>query len=249
MEGWVRFHRKIEEWEWYTDPNVFRLFFHLVLKANHQDNTWRGQDVKRGQHITSINKLSEALDLSPKQIRLAMDKLKRTNEVATKGTNKNTLVTIVNYDFYQSKDDDKGKQKGEQQGNPKTNKGQTKGNKQECKEGEEGKSNIPYAKIVDYLNECTGKSFRHTSAKTKDCIQARFNEGFVLDDFKKVIDVKVKEWSNDENMNKYLRPETLFSNKFEGYLNQVIATKPKKTFSTQTYVFDDGFDDITEVTP
>ena len=67
MSGWVRFHRKIEEWEWYTDPNTFRLFFHLVMKANHKDGKWKGKDVKRGQHITSISKLACALDLSDKK--------------------------------------------------------------------------------------------------------------------------------------------------------------------------------------
>ena len=50
-------------------------------------------------------------------------------------------------------------------------------------------------------------------------IEARFNEGFSVEDFKKVIDVKTQEWK-DSNMEKYLRPETLFGNKFEGYLNQ-----------------------------
>ena len=130
MEGWARFHRKIEEWEWYTDSNTFRLFFHLVLKANHADGNWRGQEVKRGQHITSIGKLGDALDLSPKQIRLALDKLKNTGEIETLGTNRNTVITVVNYGFYQDKEQEKGKPKGTQ----KANKGHTKGNKQEEEE-------------------------------------------------------------------------------------------------------------------
>ena len=88
--------------------------------------------------------------------------------------------------------------------------------------------NIPYKEIIDYLNERTGSNYRHTTKKTKDLIKARFNEGFNLDDFKIVIDKKCVEWINDNNMNKYLRPETLFGTKFEGYLNQttkVVTTK------------------------
>ena len=101
MSGWVSFHRKIEEWEWYTDPNTFRLFFHLVLKANHQDKKWRGQLIKRGQRVTSYSNLATELKLSVQQIRTSMNKLKSTNEITIKTTNNYTLVTVENYDFYQ----------------------------------------------------------------------------------------------------------------------------------------------------
>jgi len=79
---------------------------------------------------------------------------------------------------------------------------------------------IPYSEIVEYLNEKTNSQYRPTLKKTKTLIKARFNDGFTFDDFKKVIDVKTAEWLNDNNMSKYLRPETLFGTKFESYLNQ-----------------------------
>lgn len=79
---------------------------------------------------------------------------------------------------------------------------------------------VPYKKIIDYLNEVANKKYRHTTAKTKALIKARSNEGFTLDDFKKVIDVKNDEWKDDEKMQKFIRPETLFGTKFESYLNQ-----------------------------
>ena len=79
---------------------------------------------------------------------------------------------------------------------------------------------VPYKQIVDYLNKKTNSKYRHTTTKTKDVIKARWNEGFRLDDFKKVIDIKTMEWLYNPKMSKFLRPETLFSNKFEGYLNQ-----------------------------
>jgi uncharacterized phage protein (TIGR02220 family) len=79
--------------------------------------------------------------------------------------------------------------------------------------------NLNFSDIVSYLNEKAGTSFKASSSKTRDLINARFNEKFTLDDFKKVIDIKCSEWIGGE-YEKFLRPETLFSNKFEGYLNQ-----------------------------
>lgn len=82
---------------------------------------------------------------------------------------------------------------------------------------------IPYKEIIDYLNEKTGSQFRNTTKKTQTLIKARFDEGFNLDDFKKVIDTKATEWFNDSKMSKFLRPETLFGTKFESYLNQKLV--------------------------
>lgn len=73
--------------------------------------------------------------------------------------------------------------------------------------------------VISYLNEKAGTKFRPTTAKTKAMINARLTEGFTVDDFKVVIDKKCAEWIGDEKMEKYLRPETLFGTKFEGYLN------------------------------
>lgn len=78
---------------------------------------------------------------------------------------------------------------------------------------------IPYSKIITYLNDKTNKKFKVTQ-KWKDLIKARWNEGQRFDDFKKVIDVKSEQWLNNQEMNQYLRPATLFGNKFDSYLNE-----------------------------
>lgn len=75
--------------------------------------------------------------------------------------------------------------------------------------------------IVQFLNDKTGSHYRASSAKTKKLIHARLNEGFTVDDFEKVIVKKCKDWKADTKMAKYLRPETLFGTKFEGYLNEI----------------------------
>lgn len=92
------------------------------------------------------------------------------------------------------------------------------------------------SEIVDYLNSKIGTHYHSTSRKTQSLIKARMNEGFTLDDFKKVIDNKVDEWSKDERMSKYLRPETLFGTKFESYLNQ--QNRVRKTEPVNDFNFD-----------
>lgn len=90
---------------------------------------------------------------------------------------------------------------------------------EEDKDKEEDIDKEIYISIVSYLNEIAGTSYKPTTAKTKKAIHARLEEGFTVDDFKKVIAKKCAEWIGDEKMEKYLRPETLFGTKFEGYLN------------------------------
>ena len=90
---------------------------------------------------------------------------------------------------------------------------------------------IPYKEIIDYLNFKTNSNYKYSTNKTKELIKARFNEGFNLEDFKKVIDIKTNEWINDNKMNIYLRPNTLFGTNFENYLNQPIKKKTLKDIS------------------
>ncbi len=84
---------------------------------------------------------------------------------------------------------------------------------------------IPFKEIVSMLNEKCGTSFRVSSESTKKHIRARWGEGYRLDDFERVIDNKLAEWGSNPEMRPFLRPQTLFGTKFEGYLNQ--AAKPK----------------------
>jgi len=74
--------------------------------------------------------------------------------------------------------------------------------------------------VIDYLNTSASKNYKANSKNTLAAINARVNEGYVLDDFKKVISGKSAQWKNDPAREIYLRPETLFGNKFEGYLNE-----------------------------
>lgn len=99
--GWIKLHRKMLEWEWFSDRNVFHVFIILLLSANHEDNKWRGVTIKKGQCLTSLDSLSKQTKLSVAQVRLALKKLAMTNEIAIKTTSLNTLVSISNWEKYQ----------------------------------------------------------------------------------------------------------------------------------------------------
>ena len=83
-----------------------------------------------------------------------------------------------------------------------------------------------YKDIINYLNSKINSNYKYTTKKNQTLIHARAEEGFTLDDFHKVIDKKVEEWKSTD-MEKYLRPETLFGTKFEGYLNQPSKNQTK----------------------
>lgn len=86
-------------------------------------------------------------------------------------------------------------------------------------EKEKIKKEKDISEIINFLNQTIGTNYKTTTKKTIDLINARFKDGFKLEDFKKVISKKAKDWLGTE-YEKYLRPDTLFGNKFESYLNQ-----------------------------
>ena len=81
--------------------------------------------------------------------------------------------------------------------------------------------------IIDYLNKRTGKKYSVKTKKTAQLIHKLLDNGFTVEDFERVIDIKCLQWLNNEKMNQYLRPRTLFSEKFEDYLNEAPA-RPKQ---------------------
>lgn len=104
MDSWfIKIHRKILDWEWYDDINTTRLFTHLLFTVNWEDKKWHGIEIKRGEKLTSRDKLASESGLTPQQVRTALDKLKSTNEVTSKTTNKYTIVRLTNYELYQWK--------------------------------------------------------------------------------------------------------------------------------------------------
>ncbi len=75
--------------------------------------------------------------------------------------------------------------------------------------------------IISCLNEKAKTHYKSNTPKTVRLIRARLKEGFTIEDFKVVIEKKCTDWLGNEKMERYIRPETLFGTKFEGYLNEV----------------------------
>jgi len=143
--GWIKLYRSMLDWEWYDDKNTLVLFIHLMLVANHKEKKWRGNIVKAGQKITSYSNLSAETGLTIQQIRTSLKKLKSTHEITLKTTSKFSLITLNNWQTYQSDNT--------QSNTRATIKQQSNNNKQECKnEKNEKKEEVKAEKIdVDKL--------------------------------------------------------------------------------------------------
>lgn len=220
-ETFIALFRKMMNWEWYTDVPVKTLFIHCLLRANYYDNMYRGKLIKRGSFTTSLNELSIQTGLTIKQIRTALTKLKKTNEIEVKGANTHTLVTVVNYDKYQVEE----KEKGNPNDNQKANKGQTKGKQRATnnKVNKENKvnnntNNTYIVEIVDLLNDLTGGKYKSTTNSTKESLNARLKD-YSVDEIKSTVRKMCKKWKGTE-YEEYLRPSTLFTpTNFEKYYN------------------------------
>lgn len=87
-------------WEWYENTNVFRLFYHCLLHTNLEDKRYCGKEIKEGQFVSSITRISAETGLTESQVRTALKKLKDTGYISTKSTNKYTIYTVIGYQEY-----------------------------------------------------------------------------------------------------------------------------------------------------
>lgn len=144
MSGWLKLHRETLDWEWYGDHNTCRLFFHLLLRANYKPSRYMGYEIPAGSIAAGIDKLAEQTGLSVQQVRTALTKLKSTNEITIKTTNKFSIITMIKWETYQ--------EDNEQNNNQVTNDQQTDNKRiTPSKEGkkEEGKKDIKPAGVSD----------------------------------------------------------------------------------------------------
>ena len=112
--GYIRLFRKIDSWEWYTEPNTIRMFLHCLIKANHTDKLWRGITIHAGSFVTSRASLAKELDITERQVRTAINHLKSTNELTSKSTNHYSIITVNNWYLYQINDQQNDRQEVQQ---------------------------------------------------------------------------------------------------------------------------------------
>jgi len=211
MQGWISIHRQLKD-HWLWKEKTFtkgQAWIDILMRVNHKENKVpvgnEIVEIKKGQTLWSIKDMAEHWGWSRKKVDNFLNVLEKEQMLSQKRTSKYTLVTIENWELYQTQEHQKNNKRASDEHQKNTN---------------NNVNNDLIKDIVVYLNEKTNKKYKSSSNKTIACITARINEGFTLVDFKKVIDVKFNEWIDNEEMEKFLRPETLFGNKFEGYLNQ-----------------------------
>lgn len=233
QQGWVSIHRSIlEHFVWSDKPfNMGAAWVDLILLANHDENELPVNGniviIKRGQTYTSCRSLSERWGWGLGKVKRFLDVLERAQMVTSKRTKHGTLLTLVNYSNFQDAENTNGTQTERKRN---TNGTQTERNNNDNNENNENKKNIyvdQIAEIFDYLNLKTGKKYTGRSKAHREHIIARLKEGYTVEEFKRVIDNKVSAWGHSEKMAQYLRPETLFSTKFETYLNDTETERQK----------------------
>lgn len=101
LSGYVKIHRKLLQWGWYSDCVVKDVFLHLLIVAAFKDGEFLGHHIKAGQAVISSQKIADELGFTRQQVRTALKKLESTKEITQKSTNKFTIVTVENWEDYQ----------------------------------------------------------------------------------------------------------------------------------------------------
>lgn len=102
--GWVKLFRSLRDWEWWFENDTFKLFIYCLITANHDEQRQCGITIPRGSFITSRKKLSDEVGITEQSVRTSMARLTRTKEITVQSTNQHTIITVCNYDKYQSRD-------------------------------------------------------------------------------------------------------------------------------------------------
>ena len=187
---YVKISRKILEWEWYTDINTKVLFLHILLKANWKQGRFQGTEVPRGSFVTSQQNLALETGLTLKNVRTALKHLENTGEVAVNRHPKFSVITIKNYDKYQSGGSQvavEGQSGGSQVATIEERKKERKQQYNKTPKGDY-ESSTPdsiYATIRELYNSVCGSYPRlvKMSDARKKAINARLKTGYTLDDF------------------------------------------------------------------
>lgn len=181
MSGWIKIHRKITEWEWYSDANTMRLFIHLLIIANHKDTNWRGVLVPAGAVLTGRVKLAESLGISQQEVRTSLEHLKATNEITIKSTKKYSIISITNWINYQ--------QDNQQINQQSTNNQPTINHIQECKNEKNEKNEDIEAAVKAYSDMAKDSGLPDIikiTPQRKTHLKARLDE-FGLDGWNKAL--------------------------------------------------------------
>ena len=120
LAGFIKLHRSLLDWEWHDDSETLSVWIHLLLLANYKPTEWHQIPLKPGQLITSRDSLAKATGLSERKIRTALTRLKSSGCLTIESTNRYTLISLVNFGFFQGLNDETGQQNDQQIDRPTT---------------------------------------------------------------------------------------------------------------------------------
>lgn len=248
IEGWIKQNRSILNHWVFSDREALQIWMYFRLKAAFEPKRvyelGRLIDLLPGQIIFRGPQLADLLGIDKNKIYKTIKLFEDDGMITVKSNGKRySIITLKSCDIYEGEDmpfeikretNEKPKHMENsgfeglavhQKENLKRNKKETiYKNDKNSKNKEIDIHSAIFEEIISYLNKKADTQYRHTSKVTQQHISARLNEGYTIDDFKKVIDNKVVEWGHEpangeKDMRNYLRPETLFGTKFDSYLN------------------------------
>ena len=253
LNGWLKLDRSVLDNPVVTkSTNHLAVWIFLLCCATPKPYKvlFEGREtvISAGQLITSRQSIAERMKIKNTKgkvdgnvVQRVLKDFENAQQITQQGTNKNRLITICNWVKYQST----AQQGARQLHNERTTTAQQLHTYKEDKEDKENnKKNIYTVEIGDivaYLNKKAGTNYAFNEKNTIELINARMKEGYTVADFEKMIDNKCADWLGTE-WAKYLRPSTLFGEKFESYLKAPApAAKKNKRgsmYSTEGASFD-----------
>ena len=203
------------------DMNIYeREILILLYRYSNFNTNIAGYTV--GQLVASSDKV---LGLTTQKVRTILKNLEKKGyiEFLTSGSKgkESTLKITIKQQLFNNNVTNKSEQLQQVEGG----KQQQSNNNVTTLSKKKEKDNNIYSLVIDYLNKKANTNYRASTKNTQSFINARVSEGYTVEDFKKVIDSKSKEWLNTD-FEKYLRPATLFGTKFENYLNEANKKTP-----------------------
>ena len=203
------------------DMNIYeREILILLYRYSNFNTNIAGYTV--GQLVASSDKV---LGLTTQKVRTILKNLEKKGyiEFLTSGSKgkESTLKITIKQQLFNNNVTNKSEQLQQVEGGKQQ---QSNNNVTTLSKKKENNNNI-YSLVIDYLNKKASTNYRASTKNTQSFINARVKEGYAVEDFKKVIDSKSREWLGTD-FEKYLRPATLFGTKFENYLNEANKKTP-----------------------
>ena len=212
-EAYIKLHRSMLDWEWYTDVNTSRVFIHCLLSANWGDGRFKGHEIPRGSFVSSYQNLAKETGLSIQSVRTSIKRLKSTGELTVSPHAKFSIFTVVNYSKYQGANTQANNQLTD---NQQTTNKQLTTIEEEKEEKEEKKNNKYICSFNDFWEAYPRKVEKARAYKS---YQARLNDGYSEEDILTACKNYAKACEEDKTEAKYIKHASTFLSVHEPFLD------------------------------